>query len=208
MVGPSGGGKSTLIDILLKLYTYDEGEILVDDNKLVNLNRIEWLQKVAYVSQEPILFNTSILNNLKWFNPESTKEEIIEACKKAQIYDFIRSLDGDFEYLVNNNGAEFSGGQKQRIAIARSLLGKAQLLIFDEATSQVDISAESEIYKVLDKIKENLTVIIVAHRLSALKNVDNIIIIENGTVTSKGTHNELLEFSNFYSDSLKKQDIN
>ena len=208
LVGPSGGGKSTLVDILLKLYNSDDGEILVDDNKLVDLNRVEWLQKVAYVSQEPILFNTSILNNLKWFNPESTKEEIIEACKKAQIYDFITSLDGDFEYLVNNNGAEFSGGQKQRIAIARSLLGKTQLLILDEATSQVDISAESEIYKVLDKIKENLTVIIVAHRLSALKNVDNIIIIENGTVASKGTHNELLEFSNFYSDSLKKQDIN
>ena len=182
LVGPSGGGKSTIVDMLLNMYSYDQGEITFDDIEINEFDRNSLQKNIAYVSQEPVLFNTSISNNLKWFNPEASSEEVIEATKKAKIYEFILTLENQFEYEIQLNGANLSGGQKQRMAIARAILSKAKIIVLDEATSQVDMSSESEIYEILNSIKSTKTIIYVAHRLSALRNVDKIIIIEDGLV--------------------------
>lgn len=202
LVGPSGGGKSTIVDMLLNMYSYDQGEITFDDIEINEFDRNSLQKNIAYVSQEPVLFNTSISNNLKWFNPEASSEEVIEATKKAKIYEFILTLENQFEYEIQLNGANLSGGQKQRMAIARAILSKAKIIVLDEATSQVDMSSESEIYEILNSIKSTKTIIYVAHRLSALRNVDKIIIIEDGLVKESGTHEELIKFENFYSKSL------
>jgi len=202
LIGPSGGGKSTIIELLMKIYKYDSGEISIDD---IDLNKIEnssWQQKIAYVNQEPIVFNTTLRNNLTWFNPEATEKELIKVAKNAQIYDFIKELDGGFDYVFKDNGSGLSGGQKQRIAIARALLINAQILVFDEATSQIDIEAESSIYSLLESLQSQLTIIIVAHRLTAIRNVDKIVIISKGRVIGEGSPDDLSSYSNFYSDSL------
>ena len=137
-------------------------------------------------------------------SPDSSKEEIIDSLKKAQIWDMVKNLEDGLDFVIKDSGSEFSGGQKQRLSIARALLINAEVLIFDEATSQIDISAEIEIYKILSTIKENLTVIVIAHRLSALEEVDKIMIIEKGKLTNSGSHIDLMKYSNFYSDSIKK----
>lgn len=202
LIGPSGGGKTTVIDLLLKVYEYHKGEIYVDDCKLSNIKSESWQNKIAYVSQDPVIFNTSIKNNLVWFNENASQEMLIEATKKAQIYDFIMSLDEEFDFEFKDNGSGLSGGQKQRLAIARALLSNANIIILDEATSQVDIESESKIYNLIKTLSEDLTIIVIAHRLNAIRNADNIIIFEEGRVTAQGNHSELLEYSNFYSDSL------
>ena len=202
LVGPSGGGKSTIVDILLRMYEFDDGQVLLDGIDIRDYRRSSLHTNISYVSQEPVIFNTSIINNLKWFNPDASYEEIVEATKKAQIFDFINSLEDKFEQMVFNQGANFSGGQKQRIAIARAILSKSSIIIFDEATSQIDMGSESEIYKIIENLKNTTTVIFVAHRLSALKKIDKIYIIEDGSVTSSGNHEELIKYSNFYSNSL------
>ena len=202
LIGPSGGGKTTVIDLLLKVYDYQKGEIYIDDYKLSNIKSESWQNKIAYVSQDPVVFNTTIKNNLVWFNENASEEMLIEATKKAQIYDFIMSLDEEFDFEFKDNGSGLSGGQKQRLAIARALLSNANIVILDEATSQVDIESESKIYNLIKTLSEDLTIIVIAHRLNAIKNADNIIIFEEGRVAAQGNHNELLTYSNFYSDSL------
>jgi len=202
LIGPSGGGKTTVIDLLLKVYDYQKGEIYVDDCKLSNIKSESWQNKIAYVSQDPVVFNTTIKNNLVWFNENASEEMLIEATKKAQIYDFVMSLDEEFDFEFKDNGSGLSGGQKQRLAIARALLSNANIVILDEATSQVDIESESKIYNLIKTLSEDLTIIVIAHRLNAIKNADNIIIFEEGRVAAQGNHNELLTYSNFYSDSL------
>jgi len=204
LVGPSGGGKTTLVDLLLKLYDYESGHIEINNSQLKDIHTPSWQQKIAYVSQDPILFNTSIINNLKWFSPDSSKKEIIDSLKKAQIWDMVKNLEDGLDFIIKDNGSEFSGGQKQRLSIARALLIDAEVLIFDEATSQIDIGAEIEIYKILSTLKKNLTVIVIAHRLSALEDVDKIMIIEKGQLTNSGSHVDLMKYSNFYSDSINK----
>ena len=204
LIGPSGGGKSTIVDLLMKTYDVQKGNILVDEININDLNTPTWQQKIAFVNQEPTIFNTSIRNNLLWFSPESNDTEIIQSLKDAQIYDFISSLDGGLEHVFNDNGTGLSGGQKQRIAVARALLINADLIIFDEATSQIDITTESEIYDTLLSLKNKVTVLVVAHRLTAIKNIDKIAIIQDGQLSDFGTIQELLDYENFYSDSLKK----
>ena len=120
LIGPSGGGKTTIVDLLLKIYDYQDGEILIDNVSLLDIKSESWQRKISYVSQDPVIFNTSIRNNLVWFNEQASQEMLIDATKKAQIYDFIMSLDNKFEFEFKDNGSGLSGGQKQRIAIARA----------------------------------------------------------------------------------------
>lgn len=205
LVGESGSGKTTLAKLLLNFYQCEKGEIIVNDYNLLDINVESLRDKIAYISQETFLFNGTIIENLMLGNPYLTYEEIIDACKKAQIHDFINSLPLRYNTLVEENGSNFSGGQKQRISIARAILRKPEILIMDEATSNLDSITEKAIERTIHKFSEGMTTIIIAHRLSTIMRCDNIYILEKGEIIEKGNHKELLEQEGRYYKLWKEQ---
>ncbi len=205
LVGESGSGKTTLAKLLLNFYQCEKGEILVNDYNLLDINVEALRDKIAYISQETFLFNGTILENLMLGNPYLTYEEIIEACEKAQIHDFINSLPLRYNTLVEENGSNFSGGQKQRLSIARAILRKPEILIMDEATSNLDSITEKAIERTIHKFSEGMTTIIIAHRLSTVMRCDNIYILEKGEIKEKGNHEELLDQKGRYYKLWKEQ---
>lgn len=198
IVGKSGAGKSTLANLITRLYDCIGGEIFIDDIpiKEYSLNCIH--NATAIVSQEIYLFNGSIADNIKYGNDEATREEIIAAAKVASAHEFIMNLQDGYETYVGSN-KEFSGGEKQRISIARAVLRNPSILVLDEATAAMDTQTEQNISTALNKLMGNATTIIIAHRLSTLKDVDSLLVIERGTITERGTHNQLLEKGGTYS---------
>ncbi|CEN21104.1 bacteriocin ABC transporter ATP-binding/permease [[Clostridium] sordellii] len=205
LVGESGSGKTTLAKLLLNFYQCEKGEILVNDYNLLDINVEALRDKIAYISQETFLFNGTILENLMLGNPYLTYEEIIDACEKAKIHDFINSLPLRYNTLVEENGSNFSGGQKQRLSIARAILRKPEILIMDEATSNLDSITEKAIERTIHKFSEGMTTIIIAHRLSTIMKCDNIYILEKGEIKEKGNHKELLEQQGRYYRLWKEQ---
>lgn len=205
LVGESGSGKTTIAKLLLNFYQCEKGEIIVNGYNLLDINIEVLRDKIAYISQETFLFNGTILENLMLGNPYLTYEEIIEACKKAQIHDFINSLPLRYNTLVEENGSNFSGGQKQRLSIARAILRKPEILIMDEATSNLDSITEKAIEKTIYEFSEGMITIIIAHRLSTIMRCDNIYILENGEIKEKGTHKELLNIQGRYYELWKEQ---
>lgn len=205
LVGESGSGKTTIAKLLLNFYKCEKGEIIVNDYNLLDVNVEAIRDKIAYISQETFLFNGTILENLMLGNPYLTYEEIIEACKKAQIHDFINSLPLRYNTLVEENGSNFSGGQKQRLSIARAILRKPEILIMDEATSNLDSITEKAIEKTIHEFSEGMITIIIAHRLSTIMRCDNIYILEKGEIKEKGSHKELLEKQGRYYELWKEQ---
>ncbi len=205
LVGESGSGKTTLTKLLLNFYQCEKGEILVNDYNLLDINIEALRDKIAYISQETFLFNGTILENLMLGNPYLTYEEVIDACEKAQIHDFINSLPLRYNTLVEENGSNFSGGQKQRLSIARAILRKPEILIMDEATSNLDSITEKAIERTIHKFSEGMTTIIIAHRLSTIMRCDNIYILEKGEIKEKGNHKELLDQKGRYYKLWKEQ---
>ncbi|MGU9147327.1 ABC transporter ATP-binding protein, partial [Clostridium perfringens] len=205
LVGESGSGKTTIAKLLLNFYQCEKGEIIVNDYNLLDVNVEALRDKIAYISQETFLFNGTILENLMLGNPYLTYEEIIEACKKAQIHDFINSLPLRYNTLVEENGSNFSGGQKQRLSIARAILRKPEILIMDEATSNLDSITEKAIEKTIHEFSEGMITIIIAHRLSTIMRCDNIYILEKGEIKEQGSHKELLEKQGRYYELWKEQ---
>ncbi|EHK2440410.1 peptidase domain-containing ABC transporter [Clostridium perfringens] len=205
LVGESGSGKTTLVKLLLNFYQCENGEITINDYNLIDINLESLRDKIAYISQETFLFNGTIIENLMLGNPYLTYEEIIDACKRAQIHDFINSLPLRYNTLVEESGANFSGGQKQRLAIARAILKNPEILIMDEATSNLDSITEKAIEKTIREFSEGITTIIIAHRLSTIKRCDNIYILEKGEIKEKGTHKELLYKKGKYYELWKEQ---
>lgn len=205
LVGESGSGKTTIAKLLLNFYQCEKGEIIVNGYNLLDINVEALRDKIAYISQETFLFNGTIIENLKLGNPYLTYEEIIEACKKAQIHDFINSLPLRYNTLVEENGSNFSGGQKQRLSIARAILRKPEILIMDEATSNLDSITEKAIEKTIHEFSEGMITIIIAHRLSTIMRCDNIYILEKGEIKEQGNHNELLEKQGLYYELWKEQ---
>ena len=205
LVGESGSGKTTLAKLLLNFYQCEKGEIIINDYNLLDLNIEALRDKIAYISQETFLFNGTIIENLMLGNPYLTYEEIIEACKKAQIHEFINSLPLRYNTLVEENGSNFSGGQKQRFSIARAILRKPEILIMDEATSNLDSITEKAIEKTIHEFSEGMTTVIIAHRLSTIMRCDNIYILEKGEIKEEGSHNELLEKKGRYYELWKEQ---
>ena len=207
-----GGGKSTIVQLLLRFYDTTNGVITVDGVDLKKYD-LKWLHKqIGYVSQEPVLFARSIRDNITFgFNENECKEismsEIIDAAKKANAYNFIMSFPDKFDTLVGERGIRLSGGQKQRVAIARAILMNPKILLLDEATSALDTESEHLVQRALDTIinDSNKTVIVIAHRLSTVKNADQILVIQNGAVVEKGTHNELIEYDNVYCKLVQRQ---
>uniref|UniRef100_G1N7X9 ATP binding cassette subfamily B member 1 n=1 Tax=Meleagris gallopavo TaxID=9103 RepID=G1N7X9_MELGA len=199
LVGSSGCGKSTVVQLLERFYDPLSGEIF-DDKDAKTLN-IQWLRShIGIVSQEPILFDFTIAENIAYGDNtrEVSHEEIISAAKAANIHSFIDSLPEKYNTRVGDKGAQLSGGQKQRIAIARALVRKPQILLLDEATSALDTESEKVVQEALDKAREGRTCIVIAHRLSTIQNADKIAVIQNGKVTEQGTHQQLLAEKGFY----------
>lgn len=205
LVGESGSGKTTLAKLLLNFYKCENGEILVNNYNLLDINVEALRDKIAYISQETFLFNGTILENLMLGNPYLTYEEVIEACEKAQIHDFINSLPLRYNTLVEENGSNFSGGQKQRLSIARAILRKPEILIMDEATSNLDSITEKAIERTIHDFSEGMTTIIIAHRLSTIMRCDNIYILEKGEIKEKGNHKDLLDNKGRYYKLWKEQ---
>ena len=204
-VGPSGSGKTTLIKLLLKFYTPDNGDIILDDKSIKDINTTSYRNFFGYVPQEILLFSGIIQENIAWGNEDATAEDIFNAAKDAEALDFISKLNERFATKVGEKGASLSGGERQRIALARTLLRKPKILVLDEATSSLDSISEAAIMKTIDSIGENLTTIIVAHRLSTIKNCDRIFVLKEGHLVESGNHNSLLRKNGVYAQMWKSQ---
>ena len=203
-VGKSGAGKTTIFNLITKLYDINDGEILLDGMNINNLSRSAIRDNMSIITQSPYIFNFSIKENLLLAKKDATMNEIRIACKAACIDDYIESLPDGYDTIVGENGVILSGGQKQRIAIARALLMKTEIILFDEATSALDNETQSKIQEAIDNLKGKYTILIVAHRLSTVIDCDKIFVVDNGKIVATGTHNELLESCNFYKKLYSK----
>ena len=205
IVGPSGSGKTTIINLIPRLYDVTEGEVLFDgvDVRKQSLDRLR--RNIGIVSQDTYLFNGTIRENLLYANPDASEEQMIEACKKANIYDFISEQEKGLDTVVGNRGLKLSGGEKQRISIARVLLKDPKLLIFDEATSSLDSISESRIQEAIDPIIKERTSILIAHRLSTILAADIIYVLKDGQIVEKGKHEDLVGANGVYTELYETQ---
>lgn len=215
LVGPSGCGKSTTIGMLQRWYDPASGTVALDNHNLASFTLRNLRAHMALVGQEPVLFDTTIENNIRYgiddkIHPEAvTQEQIDEACKAANIYDFIMGLPDKFATKVGDKGSQLSGGQKQRIAIARALIRKPKVLLLDEATSALDSDSEKVVQAALDSIieKGGRTTITIAHRLSTVQNADLICVVKDGVIAEQGTHWDLLRLNSIYSALVREQSL-
>ncbi len=198
LVGQSGAGKTTLISLLLRQHDIQGGAILIDGQNIAEVTQDSLRANISVVPQEPLLFHRTIRENIAYGNPHATEAEIVEAAKKAQAHAFIEALPEKYDTLVGERGVKLSGGQKQRVAIARAILKDAPILILDEATSALDSESEVEIQKALRELMEGKTVIAVAHRLSTLREMDRILVLEAGKIVEDGTHDTLAQNGGVY----------
>lgn len=193
LVGESGQGKSTIVNLLLRYYEPQTGEICINKQNIAEVTQKSLHDNISVVFQESLLFSGSIMDNIRYGKPDANDSEVIEAAKAANAHDFIRELPEKYKSMIGERGVKLSGGQKQRIAIARAILKNAPIIILDEATSSLDSKAELEVQKGLARLLHNRTSIIIAHRLSTIANADHILVIENGSVAQYGTSEQLLK---------------
>lgn len=205
IVGPSGSGKSTIINMIPRLYDVQEGEVTFDGVDVRKLDLHFLRENVGIVSQETYLFNGTIRDNLLYAKPDATEEELIEACKKANIYEFIEKQEKGLDTKVGNRGLKLSGGEKQRISIARVLLKDPVLFIFDEATASLDSISESKIQEAINPIIKSKTSILIAHRLSTILAADEILVIKDGVIAERGVHQELVDDGGIYTELYETQ---
>jgi len=199
LVGESGAGKSTLLDLLLKLYVPSEGNIAIDGKNLALISAHSWRSLIGVVSQDPFIFHDSIEFNIRIGNPDASEEEIIQAAKLAGAHNFILNLEQQYKTVIGERGHRLSGGERQRIALARAVLRNPQILVLDEATSNLDSESELFIQNSLENLRATKTIIIVAHRLSTIAKADKIVVIDQGTVIESGKHEELKNAKGKYS---------
>ena len=206
LVGPSGGGKSTLTQLMLRFYDPWVGKIMADDIPLSRIGKKHFRRQVAVVLQDPIIFSTSVKDNIGFAVDRPTRKDIEAAAKAAQAHDFIMELPQGYDTKLGERGVSLSGGQRQRIAIARALMRNPKILILDEATSALDSVTERSIQDVIDQLQGTRTVVIIAHRLSTVRNVDEILVIEQGKLAERGTYDALRKQHGIFTRMLKDQD--
>ncbi len=205
VVGLSGAGKSTITKLLLRFNDVDEGAVLIDDIDIKQITQNELRRNISYVPQEPLLFHTTIKENVRVGKHNATDSEVIEALNAAHAYEFVGVLPEKIDSIVGERGVKLSGGQKQRIAIARAVLQNAPIIVLDEATSALDSESEQIIKSSFREILKGRTAIVIAHRLSTLSEMDRIIYIDNGKIIEDGSHDELLKLNGFYAKLWRKQ---
>ena len=205
IVGPSGSGKSTIISLIPRLYDVDAGEVRFGGIDVRRLDLGYLRRNVGLVTQETYLFNGTIRENLLYANPDATPGQMEEACRKANIYDFIMQQEKGFDSLVGNRGLKLSGGEKQRISIARVLLKDPALLIFDEATSALDSISEQAIQDAIDPLVRERTSILIAHRLSTIMAADEILVVKDGQIAERGRHQDLVDAGGIYTELYETQ---
>lgn len=205
LIGRTGSGKSTLANLIMRMYDADSGEILVDQHALKNLNLNVFRNQVGFVPQEVFLFSDSIRNNIAFGLDKVVDEDVIAAAKSAAVYHNIMDFELKFETMLGERGITLSGGQKQRVSIARALIKEPKILIFDDCLSAVDTKTEEEILNNLGRIMKDKTSILIAHRISSIKNADVIMVLDNGEIVEKGTHQELLDLNGTYKDMYQHQ---
>lgn len=192
LVGPSGAGKSTITKLLFRFYNVNAGEIRIDGQNIADVTQESLREAIALVPQEPILFHRTLLENIRYGKPKATKDEVVEAAKKAHCHEFIVGLPQGYDTYVGERGVKLSGGERQRVAIARAILKNAPILVLDEATSSLDSESEALIQEALRELMKGKTVVVIAHRLSTIMMMDRIVVMEEGKIVSTGTHAELM----------------
>jgi len=207
LVGESGAGKSTLADLVPRFYDVTEGTILLDDTDIRDLKVHDLRSLMAIVSQEAILFNDSVLNNITFGNTIIDREKAIAAAKAANAHNFIAELEEGYDTMIGDRGMRLSGGQRQRLTIARAIYKNAPILIMDEATSALDTESERLVQDAINKMMENRTSIVIAHRLSTIRHADEIIVLQKGVIVERGTHEQLLEKKGYYNKLVQMQEV-
>ena len=208
LVGISGSGKTTFLNLIPRFFNLKYGEILIDDQNINNINLSSLRKEISLVSQDVILFDDTIRSNILYGNASASDNEIINACKFAAAQDFIEKLPNKYETIIGENGIKLSGGQKQRLSIARAILKDSSIILLDEATSSLDSESEAVIQKAIENLTKNKTTIIIAHRLSTIMNCDKILVFESGQIVAEGSHEFLVNNSSIYKNLYEKQIIN
>ena len=198
LVGESGSGKTTFSDLIMNFHHLENGNINIDDIDIRDINVNSLRQKIGLVSQDSILFNDTVSNNIKLGSPQSSNKDIYESAKKANAFEFIEKMSDKFDTNIGEKGVRISGGQKQRLAIARAIIKNPEILILDEATSALDSHSEKKIQEAIDSFSNEMTLIIIAHRLSTIKKADKILFFDNGEIVENGTHEELMKLNKKY----------
>jgi subfamily B ATP-binding cassette protein MsbA len=210
LVGSSGAGKTTLVNLLPRFYDVTKGKILIDGRDVREVTLQSLRDQIGVVSQQTLLFNDTVRNNIAYGRPDIPEQEVIKAAKMADAHDFILKLPQGYDTVIGEQGVTLSGGQRQRISIARALLKNAPILILDEATSSLDTESEREVQSALDRLMKKRTVLVIAHRLSTVRNVDRILVLSEGRIIEEGVHKELMamggEYKKLYELQFQDQD--
>ena len=204
-VGHSGAGKSTIMNLIPRFYDCQKGIIKIDNQDIYKISLKSLRSNISLVSQDIILFDDTVENNILYANPSASKEKLSEACKFAAAEEFILKLPKGYKTLIGENGVKLSGGQKQRISIARAILKNSPIILLDEATSALDAESEKIVQDAITKLTKNRTTIVIAHRLSTVLNANKIFVMKNGNILNSGTHEELIDKCNEYKSLYQKQ---
>ena len=205
LVGPSGAGKSTIFQLLMRFFDPTSGRIMLDGKPISSLKREEFRKHLSIVTQDPVIFGTSAMENIRFGRPDASDEEVIEAAKAAAAHNFLEMLPDGYESFVGEQGVMLSGGQKQRLAIARAILRDAPILLLDEATSALDAESEFAVQEAVEALARTRTTIIIAHRLATVKKADRIVVVDEGKIVAQGTHSELVSQGGLYARLAKLQ---
>ena len=205
LVGHSGSGKSTILNLIPRFYDAQSGDIMIDGQSIYNTTIETLRSEISMVSQETTLFDDTIKNNIKYSREDATDEEVFEVAKLSYCNEFINNLPNKFDTLIGENGVRLSGGEKQRLSIARAMMKKSSIILLDEATSSLDSETESKIQEALKILTKNKTTIVIAHRLSTILNSNNIYVIDSGKIIDHGRHEDLMKKSELYKNFYEKQ---